>query len=105
MLTYADACSRVLTGKAAKKALHWRQKQGYVDAELVSESALLDLFLLADCDVFIGALYVCVYIYCVCVCVCVCVRACVRECVTWQQLGENVRNTHVFFVQSTNDVC
>ena len=28
--------------------------QGYVDAELVSESALLDLFLLAECDVFVG---------------------------------------------------
>jgi hypothetical protein len=59
----------MLTGKAAKKALHWRQKQGYVDAELVSESALLDLFLLAECDVFIGASHVYMYV-CVHVCLC-----------------------------------
>mmetsp|Transcript_44862 Transcript_44862/g.70279 ORF Transcript_44862/g.70279 Transcript_44862/m.70279 type:complete len:123 (-) Transcript_44862:195-563(-) len=46
-----------LTGKAAKKALHWRQKQGYVDTEMLSESALLDMFLLKECDVFIGAFH------------------------------------------------
>jgi hypothetical protein len=32
-------------------------EQGYVDSELVSESALLDLFMLAECDVFIGAFH------------------------------------------------
>jgi hypothetical protein len=31
--------------------------QGYVDSELVSESALLDLFLLAECDVLVGAFH------------------------------------------------
>jgi len=46
-----------LTGRGARKALHWRQKQGYVDTQMVSESGLLDLFLLAECDAFIGAFH------------------------------------------------
>jgi len=46
-----------LTGKAAKKSLHWRQKLGFVDAEMVSESALLDMFLLRECTMFVGAFH------------------------------------------------
>lgn len=46
-----------LTGSAARKALHWRQKNGYVDSAMVSESALLDLFLLAECDYFVGSFH------------------------------------------------
>ena len=55
--------------------------QGYVDSELVSESALLDLFLLAECDVLIGAFHSQVCVVCVGGSVCVCVFVCVCLCV------------------------
>mmetsp|Transcript_83080 Transcript_83080/g.222768 ORF Transcript_83080/g.222768 Transcript_83080/m.222768 type:complete len:142 (+) Transcript_83080:403-828(+) len=52
-----DFDRQALTGRAALKALHWRQKLGFVDRQMVAESALVDLFLLSECDMLVGAFH------------------------------------------------